>query len=257
MTVDEELFKKFKEENGLEATLTIDQAYKKFQANMAKDSWDDQDGLPGEKQKTKADPNTVLVAFSPYPTGSPYSVLPRYFARIKNLGKSDAIDFTLKKYLEARTLILGPELATQQTIWLKPNIVAPLGSTLWVSTNFRKVEYVSRQDYLTSQKGYHTKNYTADYLPLTADRLQLLAKYEFKVTSEELLFNLRLNCTDKYLLNYMRIKIVDKGASKNQAEKHICLNNTNIKALSLPKKDTGYIMLIEANLPYNTTEGQV
>jgi len=30
MTVDEELFKKFKEENGLEATLTIDQAYKKF-----------------------------------------------------------------------------------------------------------------------------------------------------------------------------------------------------------------------------------
>jgi len=30
MTVDEDLFKKFKEENGLEASLTLDQAFKKF-----------------------------------------------------------------------------------------------------------------------------------------------------------------------------------------------------------------------------------
>ena len=253
MTVDEELFKKFKEENGIEAVMNLEQAMKKVQADIAKNSWDDMDGLPGEKKKTKTDPNILLVAFSPYPTAGPYSVLPRYFARINSLDKS--VDFTLQKYLEARTLTLTPEQACQQTIWFKPNIVAPLGSTLWVSTNFRKIEYVSRQDYLTSQKGYHTKHYTADYLPLTADRLQLLAKYDFKVTSEEQLLNIKVGCTDKYLLNYIRIKIVDKGASKNQTEEHLCFNNTNIQGLALPKKDTGFIMLIEGNLPYNTTEG--
>ena len=144
MTVDEDLFKKYKEENGLESSMTLDQAMKKMQADVAKDSWDEMDGLPGEKKKPKANPNTLLVAFSPYPTGSPYPVLPRYFARIKSLNGSSAIDFTLSKYLEARTLTLSPDLACQQTIWLKPNIAAPLGSTMWVSTNFRKIEYVSR-----------------------------------------------------------------------------------------------------------------
>lgn len=144
MTVDEDLFKKYKEENGLESSMTLDQAMKKMQADVAKDSWDEMDGLPGEKKKAKANPNTLLVAFSPYPTGSPYPVLPRYFARIKSLNGSSAIDFTLSKYLEARTLTLSPDLACQQTIWLKPNIAAPLGSTMWVSTNFRKIEYVSR-----------------------------------------------------------------------------------------------------------------
>jgi hypothetical protein len=85
MTVDEELFKKFKEENGIEATMTLDQAMKKVQADVAKNSWDDIDRLPGEKMKTKANPNTLLIAFSPYPTAGPYPVLPRYFARIKSL----------------------------------------------------------------------------------------------------------------------------------------------------------------------------
>jgi hypothetical protein len=144
MTVDEDLFKKYKEENGLEASMTLDQAMKKIQADVAKDSWDEMDGLPGEKKKPKANPNTLLVAFSPYPTAGPYPVLPRYFARIKSLDASQAIDFTLSKYLEARTLTLSHELACQQTIWLKPNIAAPLGSTMWVSNNFRKIEYVSR-----------------------------------------------------------------------------------------------------------------
>ena len=85
MTVDEELFKKFKEENGIEASMTLEQAIKKVNADVAKNSWDDMDGLPGEKKITKANPNTLLVAFSPYPTSGPYPVLPRYFARIKSL----------------------------------------------------------------------------------------------------------------------------------------------------------------------------
>lgn len=71
MTVDEELFKKFKEENGIEAVMNLEQAMKKVQADIAKNSWDDMDGLPGEKKKTKTDPNTLLVAFSPYPTAGP------------------------------------------------------------------------------------------------------------------------------------------------------------------------------------------
>ena len=56
----------------------------------------------------------------------------------------------------------------------------------------------------------------------------MLGKYDFKVTDEKLLLNIKLNCTDKYLLNYMRVRIVDKGASKNQTENQLCFNNYNI-----------------------------
>jgi len=109
MTVDEELFKKFKEENGFEASMTLEQAMKQMNADIVKSSWDALDGLPGEKKKTRADPNTLLVAFSPYPTACPYPVLPRYFAKIKSIDNS--VNFNLQKYLEARTFTLTSEQA--------------------------------------------------------------------------------------------------------------------------------------------------
>lgn len=44
--------------------------------------------------------------------------------------------------------------------------------------------------------------------------MNVFAKYDFKVNDSNLHINLKVNCpTDKYLLNYMRIKIVDKNSS--------------------------------------------
>jgi hypothetical protein len=70
--------------------------------------------------------------------------------------------------------------------------------------------------------------------------------------------NLKLNCpTDKYLLDYMRIKIVDKSADLHQAGAPITLHSTYIENMSLPQNDVGYCFIIEGNMPYNTNEGQL
>jgi hypothetical protein len=54
------------------------------------------------------------------------------------------------------------------------------------------------------------KNYTLDYLPQVEGRNHLFTRYEFSVP-QDLVFSLRMNCTDKYLLDYLRLKIVDKS----------------------------------------------
>lgn len=82
LSVDEELLKKYKEDNKLDAEMTLQEIMHKSDAQLAKESWDDENCLPGERKKQQANPNQVMVAFSPYPTAKPYDVLPRYFARI-------------------------------------------------------------------------------------------------------------------------------------------------------------------------------
>jgi len=86
----------------------------------------------------------------------------------------------------------------------------------------------------------------------------VFAKFDFKITSDDSIINLKLNCpTDKYLLDYMRMKIVDKSADLHQAGAPITLHSTYIENMSLPQNDVGYCFIIEGNMPYNTNEGQL
>ena len=102
-------------------------------------------------------------------------------------------------------------------------------------------------------KEMQAKQYTLDYLPLQEGRNHLFAKYDFKVPSEDCVFNLNINCTDRYLLDYMRIKIVDKGDVG--AEKTITFNTMKIDNVKLPVNADGYNLIVEGAMPYNTTEG--
>ena len=63
-----------------------------------------------------------------------------------------------------------------------------------------------------------------------------------------------MNCTDKYLLDFLRLKIVDK-AHLHQDKPSMTLHSTAVESLNLPATDEGYILLIEGIMPYNTTEG--
>jgi len=56
----------------------------------------------------------------------------------------------------------------------------------------------------------------------------VFAKYEFKVNDSEMRLNLKVVCSDKYLTNYMRIKIVNKNSSLNQSDGHMTFNNMNL-----------------------------
>ena len=93
-------------------------------------------------------------------------------------------------------------------------------------------------------------------MPLQKGKNHIFAKYDFKITSEETRINLRLNCpSDKYLLDYMRIKIVDKSSDLHQKQSPMTFHSTYVENMSLPANENGYVFIIEGNMPYNTKEG--
>jgi len=59
--------------------------------------------------------------------------------------------------------------------------------------------------------------------------MNVFAKYDFKVPEDSMRLNIRVSCaSDKYLTNYMRIKIIDKSLSINEPEATKVFNNMNI-----------------------------
>jgi len=104
-------------------------------------------------------------------------------------------------------------------------------------------------------------------------KYQMLGKYEFKIPElgegeEDTILHFKVDTpNDKYLLDYMRLKIIDRnplavkeGAPSNETEteKIHCLNQLAVNGLRLkPNNDYGYFMNLEGVMPYNTNEGQV
>lgn len=170
--------------------------------------------LPGELVQKLWGPDQILMAFAPFPTKGPYPVMPRYFSRFGSVGLPDdceKIDLSFNKYFEAKNMRLIPCQSDENILWLRPNLIAPMGYTLFIGSQMRKIEIVSQQEYLTSQLGYTSKQYTVDFTPLMKEKNHIFAKYDLKIPVEDTKINLQINCpNDKYLLDYLRIKIVDK-----------------------------------------------
>ena len=75
------------------------------------------------------------------------------------------------------------------------------------------------ESYLNSQRKFQSKQYTIDFAPLKAGKSHIFAKYEFKITDRLSRINLRVKCpSDPYLIQYMRMKIIDKSKSTFQIE---------------------------------------
>jgi hypothetical protein len=65
---------------------------------------------------------------------------------------------------------------------------------------------------------------------------------------------------DKYLLEYTRLKIVDRspgsGTGKTETSKTVVVNQMTLSNLRLKSNGSaGYYLLVEGVTPYNTTEG--
>lgn len=227
----------------------------------------------------------VLLAFAPFPTSKPAPVLPRYLMKLSQVEtqnpdqsvsqseqlnqvegeSSPPVEALFKSYIEGKLLNITGALADQHVIWLKPNIVAPLGYTLWAGGTVRKISVVPKADFLVQQKQFHLKTYQSDFLPLEKGKYHLFAKYDFKVPEShpELVMNLRVDVpADKYLLGFMRLKVVDKSKSARkyatQTEDHVLLDQTKVENLRFsPNGGKGYCLVVEGVMPYNTTEGQL
>ena len=63
---------------------------------------------------------------------------------------------------------------------------------------------------------------------------------------------------DKYLLDYMRLKIIDRSSGLTETDKQVVVNQMNVSDIKLkPNGDAGYYLVIEGVMPYNTADGQM
>jgi len=229
--------------------------------------------LPGEAEKPKPQHDDIIIACAPYPTNKAHSVLPRYLTRVTQVdceieeaaAAKKLIDQNYKSYFEGVQFKILDEMSTQQCIWLKPEFNCPQGATLWIASQLRKISIKSKVEYLQEQKAFHLKQVTTDYLPLQAGKHQLLGKYEFNITEDDTILHVKVDApADRYLLDYMRLKIIDRspaGASvkdNTETEKVVVINQMNLNDLKLKANGGhGYTLAVEGVLPYNTTEGQL
>ena len=113
-----------------------------------------------------------MLSYSPCPTKGPSDTMPRYFMRFasSDVPENAKIDETFTRYHEGKCLRLTPEQSACSTIWIKPAMMAPQGFHLWAGAALRKITVVSQQDYLISQKGYVSKQYNCDFVPLQKNK---------------------------------------------------------------------------------------
>jgi len=95
--------------------------------------------------------------------------------------------------------------------------MAPTGYTLQLAAQLRSISIVSKNEFLQQQKQYQLKQYTADFLPQEKGKYHMFAKYDFKIIQEDTRVHFKIsNPSDKYLTDYMRLKIINKKSNEEQ-----------------------------------------
>jgi hypothetical protein len=145
---------------------------------------------------------------------------------------------------------------------------------LWLAGQVRKVSVISKAEYLAQTHSILTttvplslphiagtttvKNYTADLPLLEKGKYHLFAKYDFQVNEADTVLHIKVDIpNDKYLLKYMRLRLVDKGETskkyQTQTESQKIFNYLRVENLVIqPNHGKGYSLLIEGVPPYNT-----
>jgi len=74
---------------------------------------------------------------------------------------------------------------------------------------------------MQEQQGFYLKQVTSDHLPLQAGKYQLFGKYDFNIPEKaapedpDTMLHIKVDApADRYMLNYMRIKVIDKAPVK-------------------------------------------
>ena len=129
----------------------------------------------------------------------------------------------------------GDNGAGKPVIWLKPNFVAPQGYHLWIAGLSRKVSIVTKAEYLNHVRGILTtgkasvpslvgsqaqttvKNYTSEIPILEKGKYHIFGKYDFQVNEADTVMHLKVDIpNDKYLLKYMRLRLIDKAQTSKK-----------------------------------------
>lgn len=152
-------------------------------------------------------------------------------------------------------------------IILNPQMYAPMGYSIWIASD-HKIEVIPKSLAWTEEKEYFQKaekKYEIEAVNMAKDNYFLVFKYDFNVTEEntEIQFSLQ-NPSDKYLLRFFRLKLVDKSCSESDQPLSLklseTLNVTTINACQTktlvyqPNKNAGYSIICESIPPYDVNE---
>jgi hypothetical protein len=170
------------------------------------------------------------------------------------------VNLNFRSYFEGKVISFLGTPQERPVIYMKPNFVAPQGYVLWLAGLSRKVSVITKAEYLTQTRPTTVKNYTADLPLLEKGKYHLFAKYDFQIPEggDPTVLHLKVDIpADKYLLRYMRVRLVDKGDTSKryatQTEGQRVLNSLRLENLTLPSNGgKGYSLLIEGVPPYNT-----
>ncbi|CAI2360433.1 unnamed protein product [Moneuplotes crassus] len=240
----------------------------------------------------KDDKKRVLVSFTPNPTKTDAERLPRYYCRLdvektekhpapektetedNNIVLSDLQDSEedsdplnqndlLFTYYFSGKVLEFPNLAK---IILKPHIYAPLGFFIGISSDC-KIDILNHTQYCIEEQKLHSKKYEIQQGNLQKEKYSLLFKFDFNPTEQDTECQFILRTADKYLYNFMRLKIIDKSCPDDDlgANSQLSLNqklseSSSITTLNLcrtekitfqPNEDKGYSIICEGILPYD------
>jgi hypothetical protein len=128
-----------------------------------------------------------------------------------------------------------------------------------IASNTREIEVVTRKQHMQEREQYFVKTYSQDYLPQQPNRFHQFGRYNFEITEEQgpVRVNIKLDTpADRFLLDYMRIKVVTKDKAGELMTNDI--ETFNQKETGVTTFETGsYTVLVEGAMPYATTEGQI
>lgn len=108
LELDDEAFAKYKEDNGLDSEITIED----LQSEKEVEICEGEGCLPGERKRKLWGPDQILLSYTPNPTTCPSVTMPRYFMRFASdeiPGDACHIDETFSRYHEGKNLRLQPE----------------------------------------------------------------------------------------------------------------------------------------------------
>lgn len=172
-----------------------------------------------------------------------------------------SLNIKLTNYLASKLIMLKD---VDKELIFQPNIIAPFGYTLWVIGNFPSISVLPELEYLcTPEKGFVKKEAEIDFPAIRERRYYVVFRGNFNCTEEKTDLILKVDVTDRYLLQCMRFYIINRVNVEPDMDK--------VKAAELSREDIteinhntlfslgpgNYSILGDLIAPYNTEPGKI
>jgi len=211
---------------------------------------------------TRDYPLEINFAFHPHVPAPTALTFPPIYMNIHQLGENGELK---PRSAQLKGPVAGYRMLLEKGEYIFcPKISAPAGYVMDVSINANTtLETFSNSEYLIKSGTYHDKSLEVEYPQIEASTYALITKTQINVTKEDTELILSSKCSDPYLLNYVRLFLVDRrqpgGLPINKTVAECCWEEiaaTKAKKFILsPNDDNGYLLMADITPPYHCAAG--